>query len=149
MFHRVRHRVVNVQTVVQPNDKRSGNPLHNIIQRGVVSVSNEQLWGEFDQELRAAGEALALLIMRHNIGKIQVADEAVMSLGRWRRWSWLLHHLLFVLVKGISSGLPVCSSHFTYRISRDGGFCFEICFFSWVRIKLGRVIRGQSIRLRL
>lgn len=145
MFQRVRHRVLNIQPVVKPNDKWSGNPLHNATQGAAVSVSYQQLRGEFDQELGAAGEALTSLVMRHNIREIQVADEAVRSLGRWRRLSRLLHHLLFVLFRGISRGLPVCLRHFTHRIGRDGGFCFEICFFSWVRIKLGRVIRGQSV----
>lgn len=143
MFQRVRNRILNIQTVVQPNDKRCGDPLHNAIQGATVSVFGQQLWGEFDQELGAAGEALTSIVMRHNIREIQVADEAVRSLGGWRRWSWLLHHLLFVMVKWTFRGLPVCLSHFTHRIGRDGGFCFEICFFSWVRIKLGRVIRGQ------
>lgn len=145
MFQRVRHRILKIQPVVKPNDKRSGNPLHNAIQGATVFVSDQHLRGEFDQELGAAGEASTSLVMRHDIREIQVADEAVRSLGGWRRWSWLLHHLLFVLVRGISRGLPVCLRHFTHRIGRDGGFCFEICFFSWVRIKLGRVIRGQRV----
>lgn len=146
MFQRVRHRILNIQPVVKPNDERSGIPLHNAIQRAAVSVSEQQLGGEFDQELGAAGEALTSLVMRHDIREIQVADEAVKSLGRWRRLSRLLHGLRFVLVGGISRGLPVCLRHFTHRIGRDGGFCFEICFFSWVRIKLGRVIRGQRVK---
>ncbi len=145
MFQRVRHRILNIQPVVKPNDKRSGNLLHNAIQGVAVSVSDQQLRGEFDQELGAAGEALTSLVMRYDIREIQVADEAVRSLGRWRRRSQLLHCLLLVLVRGITKGLPVCLRHFTHRICRDGGFCFEICFFSWVRIKLGRVIRGQSV----
>lgn len=84
MFHRVRHRVLNIQTVVKPNDKRSGNLLHNAIQRATVSVSDQQLGGQFDQELRAAGEALTSLVIRRDIREIQVTDEAVRSLGRWR-----------------------------------------------------------------
>lgn len=138
MFQRVR-------TVVQPNDKRSGNPPHNVTQGALVSMSGEQHLGEFDQELRAAEVALASLIMRHNIWETQVADETVMSLGSLRQLSWLLHHLLFVLFKGISRGLPVCSGHVTHRTGGDRGFCFETGFLSWVRIKLGRVIRGQRV----
>lgn len=149
MFHRVRHRIVNIQPVVKPKDKWSGKPLHNAIQRAAVAVyvfvSDQQLWGQFDQELGAAGQAPPSLVMRHNVREIQVADEAVWSLGRWRQWSWLLHRLLLVWVGGISSGIPVRLRHFTQRIGRDWGFCFEIRFFSWVRIKLGRVIRGQSL----
>lgn len=130
MFQRVRHRILNIQTVVKPNDKRSGNPLHNAIQGAAVFVSDQQLRGEFDQELGAAGEALTSLVMRQDIREIKVADEVVRSLGRWRQPSRLLHRLLLVLVRGISRGLPVCLRHFTHRIGRDGGFCFEICFFS-------------------
>lgn len=70
MFQRVRHRILNIETVVKPNDKRLGDPLHNAIQGATVFVSDQQLWGEFDQELRAAGEALTLLIMRYNIREI-------------------------------------------------------------------------------
>lgn len=143
VFQRVRHRILNIQTVVKPNNEWRRNPLHNATQGATVSVSGQKLWGDFYQKLRAAGEAS--LIVRHNIREIQMADEAVKSLGRWRQRSQLLHHVLLVLVKGISRGLFVCLSHFTHRIGRDGGFCFDICFFSWVRIKLGRVIRGQRV----
>lgn len=79
MFQRVRHRIFNIQPVVKPNDK--GNPLHKAIQGAAVSGSDQQLRGEFDQELRAVGEALTSLVIRHNIREIQVADEAVRSLG--------------------------------------------------------------------
>ena len=112
-----------------------------------MSVSAQQLRGEFDQEFGVAGETLTSLVMRQNIREIQVADETVRSLGRWRQRSQLLQRLLLVLLRGISKSLPVCLRHFAYRICRDGGFCCEICFFSWVRIKLGRVIRGQTIKL--
>lgn len=141
MFHRVTHRILNIQPLVKPNDERSGNPLRNATQ-GAVSASEQQLGGQFDQEVGAAGEALTSLVVRRDIREIQVADE-----GRWRRRrSRFLHRLQLVLVGGISSGLPVCLRHSTHRIGRDWGFCFEICFFSWVRIKLGRVIRGQSVK---
>lgn len=62
MFQRVRHRVLDIQTVVKPNDKRSGNPLHNAIQGAAACVSHQQLWGEFDQELRAAGQETSLVM---------------------------------------------------------------------------------------
>lgn len=84
MFQRVRPRILNIQPVVKPNDKRSGNPLHNAIQGATVSVSDQQLRRESDQELGTAGEALSLLVMRHDIREIQVADEAVRSLERRR-----------------------------------------------------------------
>lgn len=82
MFQRVRHRVFNIQTVVKPNEKRI--PLHNAIEGAAVSVCDQQLGGQFDQELWAAGELLTSLVTRHDVRKIQVADEAVRSLGRWR-----------------------------------------------------------------
>lgn len=82
MFHRVRHRIFNVQTVEKPNDKRG--PLHNATEGAAVSICDQQLGGQFDQELWAAGELLTSLAMRHDIRETQVADEAVRSLGRWR-----------------------------------------------------------------
>lgn len=144
MFQRVKHRFLNIQLLVKPNEKWSGKPLHNATQRAPVSVSDQQLRGEFDEEV-GAGEALNSLVMRHDIREIQEAGEAVRSLGRWRRWSRLVHRLLLVSVR-TSRGLTVCLKHFTHRIGRDGGFCFEICFFSWVRIKLGRVVRSQRVK---
>lgn len=130
MFQRVRHRVLDIQPVVKPNDKWCGKRPHNAIQGAAVSVLDQQLRGEFDQELGAAAEVLALLIVRHGVREIQLADEAERSLGRWKRWSWLLRCLLLVLVGGVSKGLPVFLRHFMHRIGRDGGFCFDICFFS-------------------
>lgn len=82
MFQRVRHRIFNIQPVVKPNDK--GNPLHNAIQGAAVSASDQQLRGEFDQEVRAAREALTSPIMRHSIREIQVADEVERSLAGQR-----------------------------------------------------------------
>ena len=126
MFQRVRHRILNIQPVVKPNEKRRRDPLNNATQGAAVSVSDQQLRGEFDQELRAAGETVTSLGMRLDIREIQEADEAVRSLGRWRRGSRLVHSLLFVLVGGVSRGLPVCLRHFTNRIGGYGGFCFEM-----------------------
>lgn len=95
--------------VVKPNDKRRGEPPHNAIQRAAGFVSDQQLRGEFDQELRAVGVELDLLVR-----EIQLADYAVRPLGRMRQRSWLLRRLLLVLVRGISRGLPVCLRHFTH-----------------------------------
>ena len=89
---------------------------------------------------------LTSLVMRHDVREIQVAEEVVRSLGRFRQCSRLLLGVLLVLVRGIFRSLPVCLRHFTYRISGNEGLCFEVCFFSWVRIKLGRVIRGQRVK---
>lgn len=130
MFQRVRHGILNIQAVVKPNDKRSKIPLHNAIQGAAISVPDLQLGGELNQELWAAQEAMASLIVRHDVREEQLAEEAGGSLGRWGRGIRLLLCLLLVLFRGISRGLPVCLRHFTYRIGRDGGFCFEICFFS-------------------
>lgn len=84
MFHRVTHRFLNIQLVVKPNDKRSRKPLHNVIQGAAASAPDQQLRGEFDQEVGVAGDAATSFCMRHDIREIQQADEAVSSLGRWR-----------------------------------------------------------------
>lgn len=82
MFQRVRHRIFNVQTVVKPKDKRS--PLQNATEGAAVSVCDQQLGGQFDPELWAAGTLRTSPAMRRDIREIQVADQAVRSLGRWR-----------------------------------------------------------------
>lgn len=84
IFHRVTHSFLSIQLVVKPNDKRSGKPLHDAIQEATAFVSDQQLRGEFDQEVGAAGRAMTLVFIRHDVREIQQADEAVRSLGRWR-----------------------------------------------------------------
>lgn len=144
VFQRVSNGIHNIQPIVKPNDQRTGRPLHWATQGAAVSTPDQQLWREFDQELGAAGEAMTSLLMRHHVGEIKVSDEAVGSPGRWRRQSRLLRGLLLVLVGRTSRGLPVCLTHFRHRVGRDWGFCFDIRFFCWVRIKLWRGIRAQS-----
>lgn len=85
MFHRVRHGILNIQAVVQPNDKRTGNPLSNAIQGAAISVSDQQLRGEFDQEVGTAGQASASLVVGRDVREAETTDQAVKSLGRWRR----------------------------------------------------------------
>lgn len=111
-----------------------------------MSIPEQQLWWESDQEVRATEDAPTSPVMRHHIREAQVADEAEKSLGGRRRQAQLLQRLLLLLFRGLSRGLPVCLRHFTHRIGGDGGFCCDICFFSWLRIKLGKVIRGQSLK---
>lgn len=84
MFQRVRHRILDIQPVVKPNDKWSKIPVHNAIQGAAIFVSDQQLRGEFNQEVGAAGEAVALLIVRYDVREIQLADEALRSVGRER-----------------------------------------------------------------
>lgn len=108
VFDRVRHRAPDIQTVVKPNDQRSGNLLHNAIQGAAASAWRQQLRGQPDEELGAAGEDEASLVTRQDVGEMQVADEAVRSLGRWRRQSQLLHRLLLLLVRSVFRRLLVC-----------------------------------------
>lgn len=145
MFHGVRRRILNIQPIVKPKDDRRGDPLHYATHGAAVSAGEQQLGGQFDQEVGAAGEAVSSRVVRHDVGEVQVADEAVGPLGRRRQRSRLLRRLLPLSVRRTSSGLRVCLTRFTHRFGRDWGFCFEICFFRWVRIKLGKVIRGQSV----
>lgn len=97
----------------------------------------------------AVGEPLTLLIVKYGVWEIQVAERVVRSLGRLGQRSHLLLGLLLVLVREVSRALPVCVGHFTNRTGGDRGLCFEVCFFCWVRIKLGRAIKGQRVKKKL
>lgn len=70
------------------------------------------------------------LIMRHDIWEIQLADEVVRSLGRYRQRFELLLGLLLLLLREISRVLSFWCRHFMNRIGGDGGLCFEVSFFS-------------------
>jgi len=121
MFHRERHRVLNTQPLVKPNDKRRGEPHGNATQGGAVGAP-EQLRGEFDEEVGGAS-----LVLREGVREVHLFDEAV---GRK-----LPRTLRLLRLSGLRevSRPPVCLRHFTHRIDRDWGFCFEIGFFGWVR----------------
>lgn len=74
MFHRVTHRVLNIQPVVKPNDKWSLDPLHNATQGAAASVCEQQLRGESEQEV------VTSVVTRRDVRETQQADEAVRSL---------------------------------------------------------------------
>lgn len=82
MFDRVTHRILYVQPVVKPNDKRRGNPVHDTKQGASVFVS-QSFAGEFNQEVE--GAAQRSLITRNHVREVQVADEAVCTLRGWRQ----------------------------------------------------------------